>query len=141
MPSSVPAVEAQGVALLTSGDVIGRCRQGVPEISASGCAAPGENMSMAQSIEVSASSLQVYGLNCAHYAARVVSAAESPSLASVNPAQATALAVFSIHGAVTSQAASLGDRMALTARAAVRSAVEYSDTEDANADAFTSVVG
>lgn len=95
---------------------------------------------MAQSIEVTAPGLHAYGVNCAHLAARVVSAAASPPQVTADSVQATAVVVGAIHGAVGSHAATLADLMALVARGAVSSAVQYADTEATNANAVALVV-
>jgi hypothetical protein len=96
---------------------------------------------MAQPIEVSSAGIHAYGVNCAQHATRVYTAAASPPAVPANPAQATALAVGAIHGALSYHAAKLAERMSLTARAAVSSAAQYSNAETANADALVGVIG
>jgi hypothetical protein len=99
-----------------------------------------ENKSVAQSIEVTAPGIHAYGVNCAHLAVRVASAAASPPQVTADSVQATAVAVGAIHGAVGFRAAALADSMALVARGAVSSAVHYVDSEAANTNAVAAVV-
>ncbi|HEY7051912.1 MAG TPA: hypothetical protein VH496_07215 [Mycobacterium sp.] len=87
---------------------------------------------MARSIEVTAPGLELYAANCAQHSAAVISTAAVPPSVPANPAQATALAVGTIHTAVAAHGATLGERIATTAGAAFSSAAIYTETEVSN---------